>query len=84
MPQRPAALALVPAQAAAAYPRLLQALLLLPVLLLLVQLLLVQLLWPLLLVPAVPQQIAATVQLLARPSGGCSGSAWRGPSACGF
>ena len=72
MPQRPAALALVPAQAAAAYPRLLQALLLLPVLLqlLLVQLLLAQLPWLLLLVPAVPQQLAATVQLLVRPSGG--------------
>jgi hypothetical protein len=73
MPQRPAALALVPAQAAAAYPRLLQALLLLPVLLqlLLVQLLLPQLPWLLLLlVPAVPQQLAATVQLLVRPSGG--------------
>jgi hypothetical protein len=75
MPQRPAALALVPAQAAAAYPRLLQALLLLPVLLqlLLVQLLPAQLPWLLLLlllVPAVPQQLAATVQLLVRPSGG--------------
>ena len=73
MPQRPAALALVPAPAAAAYPRLLQALLLLPVLLqlLLVQLLPAQLPWLLLLlVPAVPQQLAATVQLLVRPSGG--------------